>query len=720
MTRTVRLCLISALYSSSILIALAAATIAELKVASTSVSEKKIAAARQRQEHRVYSLLDHCIRICVYTFLSAVFAGLTLGVMCADTFTLEIIAESGPKPDCKYAATILPLRRGGHKTLCTLIISNMLCNVLIVQEFADVFDIIHAIRFNGNANTVVDDSGSALVKFIVSSFVIVLFAEILPMAICRSKYSLRVASAGSNFVYVAMFLTYPISMLLGKFLDWVVGCEETGQIYDRNELRRLMVVHYERFADGSEMPMTELNLLLAAMDFQERRVKDIMTPIADVVYVNDCDEITSDFVARLWLSGKSRVPVRSEAGEFYDVLVVKDLLTVNIMDVGPLTVSQLVRSRSRFFGMIGESNTLPSLLKFFQEAKTHMAVVYAEEDGRQTMLKADASFARTRPEVWTFNGADLPRGPAVGIVTMEDVVEELLNDEIYDEYDDYDHIDETPRGPKTPCGFPQAAFPEEPRKQPRVNFYSYFTHPETAIPLTDSQVWAVAYYLNRTVASFMLWPPGRIKELLENCQDEQLVVPVLEKKRKETTSHLEIQKSPTHSAPGGDGAHASAVNLRGDHHSFVRKATGPTYCLYSRQVPSSVCTIILGGSVEVLVGSEGFMTTKRSFECMAEGALTTEVYSPDFSAVVTTAARIYRISKETYDRFSPFQMEQRFRTDATALQSVPRTTTTNISSNNTRGSRSRQSQVAQERRSLLWQSASAVDMSAAYGTFGSA
>uniref|UniRef100_A0A7S1PL17 CNNM transmembrane domain-containing protein n=1 Tax=Neobodo designis TaxID=312471 RepID=A0A7S1PL17_NEODS len=70
--------------------------------------------------------------------LSAVFAGLTLGIMAVDTLSLEIIASAGSEPDRTHAQTILPVRRKGHQTLCTLVLGNMWANVMIAQFCADV------------------------------------------------------------------------------------------------------------------------------------------------------------------------------------------------------------------------------------------------------------------------------------------------------------------------------------------------------------------------------------------------------------------------------------------------------------------------------------------------------------------------------------------------------------------------------------------------------
>lgn len=639
-------------------------------------SQRREDAEKRRQAKRVYSLVDHIVRICLYAFMSAVFAGLTLGVMCADTFTLEIIAESGPKPDCKYAATVLPLRRMGHKTLCTLIVSNMLCNVLIVQEFSTIFDIIHAIRTRGNASVVVDDSGSSLWNFIVSTTVIVIFAEIIPMSICKSKHSLRVAAAGTTFVWIAMVLTFPVSWPLGKFLDWVVGTEETGQIFERKELRKLMVIHYERNANGgnANMAESELNMLLSAMDFQDRTVKDIMTPLDKVFKVKGSDLITPDFIERVWLSGRSRVPVESADGHFHHILVVKDLMSLSKgKDFDVITVEELVKTKSRLFAVVGEGTKLPSMMKFFQEAKTHMAVVISE-DFVQNNSSAASDFM-----VDSASSPRLQTGPqsVIGIVTMEDVVEELLGDEIYDEYDRYNNDEDGTSPLQLPPAFP--GLPAEPSKKPRVNFYSFFTHPEQDIPLTQDQLWSIVYFLNRTVPVFEMWAPGCIKMLLDECKDMQLVVPpsrrvsfvnpnpnvnpsnstpVISPNRADPVGEkFDIASNSSASLPGGPGG-VLPFRLT-DHSSFLNMAESEKFVLYSKGVPTKYFTLVLGGVVDLLVGNDSFFSKLCTFNFIGEEALTSEFYAPVYSAIVRKAARVIRIPRESFEKYVSLQNYQR-------------------------------------------------------------
>ncbi|CCW69131.1 unnamed protein product [Phytomonas sp. Hart1] len=586
--------------------------------------------------------------------------------MTIDTFTLEIIAESGRRPDCVYAEKILPLRTDAHKTLCTLIISNMLCNVLVVQEFRAI--IAAGAGPSPHLAASAEEYWTRLWEFAGSTFLVVV-TEIVPMSICKSKYSLRVAAWGAIFVQFAMILTYPVSMPLGKFLDWVVGGKERGQIYDRNELRRLMVLQYERKGNNKGgMSKAELDLLLSAMDFQESKVLDVMQPLDKITYIHKNNLVTPDFISQIWLSGRSRVPVMSEKGTFDSVLVVKDLLTANINPEGqPTRVAEIVKERNRSLVIVRSSTPLPTMLRIFQDLKTHMALVFPAKD-----------FS-------SIEAATKHMDKAIGLVTMEDVVEKLLNEEIYDEYDRYGVGDASFGAITNPSSSvpmlasvlekePQSA-PQVPAEFPRVNFYSYFTHPEAEIALTKEQVWAVAFFLHRTIPSFIMWDVGRIKLLLDDCQDQQLVPSsyftqgvitcrssIVGKEALEGSEIMnESLKSPNESFLSCDRrTFNSNSNLprqtTTSHSQFLRRAEEDKFILYKKDVHSTNFTLVLGGQVELLVGDQIFSTRIYSFCHLAEEALSSSPFISDFSAIVVRPARIYSISKELYNKHASHQL----------------------------------------------------------------
>ena len=140
------------------------------------------------------------IMIIVLILLSALFSGLTLGLMGLDKTGLEIVMEGDDPVSARNAGIIYPLRKNGNLLLCTLLLGNVAVNALLSILLAD-------------------KAGGA-VGFISSTFLIVIFGEIIPQAAC-SRYALQIGSKTVPLVKVIMFLVYPIAAPLAFALDKV-------------------------------------------------------------------------------------------------------------------------------------------------------------------------------------------------------------------------------------------------------------------------------------------------------------------------------------------------------------------------------------------------------------------------------------------------------------------------------------------------------------------
>lgn len=240
------------------------------------------------------SLILTAVMLC----LSALCAGLTLGIMGLDTVTLEVIAHAAPEPDRSQAQRILPVRHLGHQTLCTLIVTNMFCNVVVSTESSDI---VPETPSSGGG-------GGALLAFLLSTFLILIFAEIVPMAICTGPNALKIASESVPLVRILIFVVWPIAKPLGWILDKLLH-HDPGQIYDREELKRLFTVHAKQHQNVSGLKSSELDLLLGAFDFGDKRLRSIMTPFETVIVLRSDAVLDAELLRLLWCTGHSRIPV---------------------------------------------------------------------------------------------------------------------------------------------------------------------------------------------------------------------------------------------------------------------------------------------------------------------------------------------------------------------------------------------------------------------------
>jgi metal transporter CNNM len=100
--------------------------------------------------------------IIVLICLSALFSGLTLGLMSLDKTGLEIVMSGDDPKAAAYAKAIYPVRDDGNLLLCTLLLGNVAVNALLSILLAEY--------------------AGGIVGFVASTFLIVIFGEILPQA----------------------------------------------------------------------------------------------------------------------------------------------------------------------------------------------------------------------------------------------------------------------------------------------------------------------------------------------------------------------------------------------------------------------------------------------------------------------------------------------------------------------------------------------------------
>ena len=119
-------------------------------------------------ENEWISALPIAVQIIFIIFLlslSALFSGLTLGLMSLDITGLEIVMAGEDPKQAQYAKNIYPVRKKGNLLLCTLLLGNVAVNSLL-SIFMAAFT-------------------SGTIGFLTSTIMIVIFGEILPQALVR-------------------------------------------------------------------------------------------------------------------------------------------------------------------------------------------------------------------------------------------------------------------------------------------------------------------------------------------------------------------------------------------------------------------------------------------------------------------------------------------------------------------------------------------------------
>ncbi|CBZ25521.1 conserved hypothetical protein [Leishmania mexicana MHOM/GT/2001/U1103] len=590
------------------------------------------------------------ILFCITTvLLSAMYCGLTIGLLGMETIYLEIIADAGQEPDRTYARKILPVRMLGHQLLATLLVGNMLTLVLTSQLVAAIV------------------GGSELVNFILGTLVVLIFGEIIPMSFCNKQNNALWAGTKSlQALKVSLFVLWPISKPLGMMLDWMVG-HEAGQIYDRQELKKLIRMHCEKFSEKSGIDIDQVRMMLSVMDMNEVTADAAMTSMENAVMLEGSTPLDTALERRLWEYGISRMPVYERSRDnVIGVLYVKDLIDNSYLCHSiDMTVRDFVAQHPRDMLVVKADTLLQDMLYIFEHHHTQLLFVEpadpATADKRRGSPKSSSQRAKDKDRggagITTSNskgaspyGADhvhhgskhaapAQRTPKtinpmallskatepssfIGLVTLEDVIEKLIASEIYDE-DEY-VVDKRLLLDAETCD--ELMIEPPPTRPPRVNFYSYGVLSKAENQgLSEDQLWALAYYLTRAYVYFATWNVAHVKFLLQQIGD--VVVDV----------HDQISDGEKSKSTPFWGIEAASPDL---------STADAARVLYRAGHPSSTFTLVLSGGVEVMIGREKIRTELRSFSDLgADVLLSGAPFVPDYTAVVSRTSRLIRITR---------------------------------------------------------------------------
>ncbi|XP_049713030.1 metal transporter CNNM4 [Elephas maximus indicus] len=331
----------------------------------------------------------HIVLIVVLLGLSGIFSGLNLGLMALDPMELRIVQNCGTDREKRYARKIEPIRRKGNYLLCSLLLGNVLVNTSLTILLDNLI-------------------GSGLMAVASSTIGIVIFGEIVPQALC-SRHGLAVGANTISLTKLFMLLTFPLSFPISKLLDFILG-QEIGTVYNREKLMEMLKVT-EPYND---LVKEELNMIQGALELRTKTVEDVMTQLQDCFMIPSDAVLDFNTMSEIMESGYTRIPVfEDEQSNIVDILYVKDLAFVDPDDCTPLkTITRFYNHPVHF---VFHDTKLDAMLEEFKKGKSHLAIVQKVNN----------------------EGEGDPFYEVLGLVTLEDVIEEIIKSEILDESDMY-------------------------------------------------------------------------------------------------------------------------------------------------------------------------------------------------------------------------------------------------------------------------------------------
>ncbi|OMJ69679.1 hypothetical protein SteCoe_32532 [Stentor coeruleus] len=339
-------------------------------------------------EYMIFSLVSFGL-VCFAGLMS----GLTVGLMSISSLDLNIKLESGTPIEKRYARRVNSILHDHHLLLVTLLVANA-----AAMESLPLF---------------LDKMFTEIITIVLSVSFVLIFGEVLPQALCTGPDQLKIAYYMAPLVKIIIVIFFPISYPLAKLLNWCFGKHRSYKL-NNDDIKALISIHTNLYGSRHNLGLlkVQVKMIHGAIDLRYKLVKDHVIPLDKVYAVSTDAIINKKTFKKLVKQGYSRVPVYqgSNRNAIVGILLTKKLL---VIEEG-LPISEIVVNlREPMFVSPGFS--MIQLLEKFKEGKSHLAVV-KEDDGN-----------------------------VLGIITLEDVLEEVMKFEIYDEgdYDDQAKLNTT-------------------------------------------------------------------------------------------------------------------------------------------------------------------------------------------------------------------------------------------------------------------------------------
>ena len=321
--------------------------------------------------------------------ISGFFSGSETAFFAIDQVTQEKLSASSKRS----AKRVLRLLAHPRRLLITILIGNTLVNVTAASLAAIITTrLCDRAGFNRELGV--------FINVIVVTFLILVLSEITPK-IFAVKNSERFALSVSLLIKTIYILLIPFVFLIDRSIDPLT------RIFRVKESQEERLLHMSEFKDlldlgeeQGELEQEEKEMIHSIFEFGDTTVREIMIPRTDVVCVAH-DAGLDEVIGLIKTKGHTRLPVyRESIDNIQGIVNAKDLLP--FVSNAETSFEALKLARPTIF--VPEGKKIDELLRLFQKERQHMAIVVDEYGGTS------------------------------GIVTLEDVIEEIVG-EIRDEYD---------------------------------------------------------------------------------------------------------------------------------------------------------------------------------------------------------------------------------------------------------------------------------------------
>ena len=373
--------------------------------------------------------------VAVLTLFAGMMSGLTVGYLSVDQLTMELRESTGTPEEKEASKVILPVLSNRHWLLCTLLLMNS-----FAMEALPVF---------------LDRVFSRFTAVVISVTLLLIFGEVIPQALCTGPRQIQIAAMAAPMTRFLMIISWPITFWLGKCLDIILG-EQGKTRYQNQDLKCLVEMHtneaLKKIADEEEknpyipkndipkpsenmgLGQIEANLMISALEIKDKKAREIMINFNDIYSINYDEPIDKKKVVEILDKGFSRIPVfrNDDKTDLIGILRIKQLIKVDfnqrksLKDLGLRIKPPLV---------ISPNISLIELLRQFRSGKSHMAFITEQVELLQAKFGLTRNNSVAVNMLYNETFADTKKIKILGIVTLEDVIEQIFNLEIMDEED---------------------------------------------------------------------------------------------------------------------------------------------------------------------------------------------------------------------------------------------------------------------------------------------
>lgn len=324
---------------------------------------------------------DHIWSICMIVILlimSAYFSATETAFTSLNRIKLKNIASDGNNK----AKRVLELSENYDKLLTTILIGNNIVNIMMTAVSTVLFIELYG-QYGASISTA------------VITVIVLIFGEISPKSLAKESPE-KFAMLVGRSIEICMVILTPLNYIFAKWKGILAKVFKVGSENTITEDEIKTIVEEAEVVGGIEAEQSEL--IQNAIEFNELTAEEVMTPHVDIEAI---DITMGEYeVAEIFKkTGYSRLPVyEDDLDKILGVLNQKDFH--NYIIGSNKTISDFVKP----VAFVAGTMKIATLLKKLQAMKAHIAIVVNEYGGTE------------------------------GLVTMEDIIEELVGD-IFDEHD---------------------------------------------------------------------------------------------------------------------------------------------------------------------------------------------------------------------------------------------------------------------------------------------